>query len=526
MTNEEPKSSKRILSPEIDTLERTALLTKRLSTAVEEISQSVVICDAEDKIVFCNQLYRDHNKSVVDYLEPGTPYETFLRAAISAGLMTHAIGREEEWLQQRLEQHRNPAGSFEVQRPGNIWLLIHEQRLEDGGIMILGTDITKQKEAERVLQEAYNNLENTVKQRTHDLTESRNRMRAIFDNAPVEIYLKDAEGRYVEINKRFEKLFNIKNRDVVGKFPDEVHDKELASLVRAHDLRVLETGEVSVEDRKAITEDGDRVLRTVKFPVYDDDQAITGLGSIVTDVTELELARSEAIRATRAKSEFLASISHELRTPLTSSLGSLGLLKTLFSADLTDQGRELLEIVARNNETLLRLVNELLDFEKFSSGTLTIATDKRDICSLTAIVVEDLHGYAREKSVQLIYEKPAIPVFVDVNEHRFEQILHNLLSNATKFSEPDSDVIISISSTNGRAIVRVEDTGSGIPIGFRDELYKPFTQADSSTTRQFSGSGLGLAISKAMTEGMGGTINFESEVGAGTTFYISFPESE
>lgn len=125
-------------------------------------------------------------------------------------------------------------------------------------------------------------------------------------------------------------------------------------------------------------------------------------------------------------------------------------------------------------------------------------------------------------SINFVYDRSACPLFADVHEHRFEQILNNLLSNAAKFSEPGSDVIISIASENSRVIVSVEDRGPGIPDEFRQDLYKPFTQADASTTRHYAGTGLGLAISKAMTEGMGGSIDFVSEVGVGTTFRSPF----
>lgn len=202
------------------------------------------------------------------------------------------------------------------------------------------------------------------------------------------------------------------------------------------------------------------------------------------------------------------------------------MLSALFSENLSEQGQELLEIVVRNNETLLRLVNELLDFEKILSGTLTFATKKHDIGALTTNVVRELFGYGQEKSINFVYNQPASPLFVDVHEHRFEQIMNNLLSNAAKFSEPGTDVIISIASENKCVIVSVKDSGAGIPEEFKEDLYKHFTQADSSATRQYGGTGLGLAISKAMTEGMGGSIDFESEVGVGTTFSVSFPASQ
>lgn len=239
---------------------------------------------------------------------------------------------------------------------------------------------------------------------------------------------------------------------------------------------------------------------------------------------ELVAARQRAENANKAKSEFLSIMSHELRTPLTSSIGSLGLLANLTPEELSNQGSELIEIALRNNNTLLRLVNELLDFEKILSGTLVIETGAQDIGKLTSLIVENLSGYAESQSVKFVVEGEKEAVFADLQEYRYEQILNNLLSNAAKFSEPGADVVISILRNNGFVLVEVKDEGPGIPEAFRDKIYEQFTQLDSSSTRTHGGTGLGLAICKALTEGMGGKIWFESEMGQGSVFTIQFPE--
>jgi len=235
--------------------------------------------------------------------------------------------------------------------------------------------------------------------------------------------------------------------------------------------------------------------------------------------------RDRAERANMAKSEFLSAMSHELRTPLTSSLGSLRLLNSLSQDDLTDQGKDLLEIALRNSDQLLRLINELLDYEKIISGSVIIETSVHDICSLTSKVIKDIQGYSQVHSVRFVLEDYTLPIFAELHEHRFEQVLNNLLSNAAKFSEPDRDVLISINSNKGFVFVSVKDCGPGIPEDFRDKIYDQFTQADSSSTRKHGGTGLGLTICKALMEGMGGAIKFETEMGVGTTFTISFPEA-
>ncbi len=238
---------------------------------------------------------------------------------------------------------------------------------------------------------------------------------------------------------------------------------------------------------------------------------------------ELNKAKQQAEAASLAKSEFLATMSHELRTPLTSSLGSLGLLKSLLPDDLSDDSREMLAIATRNNHILLRLVNELLDYEKILSGQLKLDTQRHDICQLTADTIKNNAGYAQLQAVKYVFIDPPLPLFAKVNEYRFEQVLINLLSNAAKFSDPDREVEISVEAIEKTIVVKVKDYGQGIPEEFKSRIFEQFTQADSSSTRQHGGTGLGLSISKALMEGMGGTIGFESKINVGTTFSLTLP---
>lgn len=238
---------------------------------------------------------------------------------------------------------------------------------------------------------------------------------------------------------------------------------------------------------------------------------------------QLSQAKEEAERGNKSKSEFLASMSHELRTPLTSSIGSLGLFRSLFEGSLSEEARELIDIAERNNETLLRLINELLDYEKILAGKLRIPTSKQDINALTSETVIDLQGYAKTQAVEFVFTPAQGPLHAKVEGHRFQQVLSNLLSNAAKFSDANSAVEISVESKDSHIVVKVKDFGPGIPESFRARLFEQFAQADSSSTRKHGGTGLGLAISKALTEGMGGTLNFKSDVGVGTTFIARFP---
>ncbi|NQW01631.1 MAG: hypothetical protein HQ483_18150 [Rhodospirillales bacterium] len=172
------------------------------------------------------------------------------------------------------------------------------------------------------------------------------------------------------------------------------------------------------------------------------------------------------------------------------------------------------------------MVNELLDYEKIQSGTLSIKTSRHNICDLTSEIVKNNQDFALEQSVNFVLKNQATPCYANIHEHRFEQILNNLLSNAAKFSEPSSNVEISLDSVDGEIFLRVKDHGCGIPEEFRPNIFEPFSQADSSSTRKHGGTGLGLSISKSLIEAMGGRLEFESEVDVGSTFSLILPHSE
>lgn len=357
--------------------------------------------------------------------------------------------------------------------------------------------------------------------------EDRDRLLSAVERSSEGMILFDNQDRFVYANQKYKDLYPSEIPELVPgnafrnlircfayENADGSSDEEKEEWIRIRCASHLSPGQIN--EQKTATGQWVRI-----YEFRTDEGGIFG---VHTDITDLKQAREEAEKANRSKSEFLSSMSHELRTPLTSSIGSLGLLNSVMSSGLSEQGKDLLEIALRNNESLLRLVNELLDYEKILSGTLTIETRPHDLCKLTSNTLSDFSGYARSQSIELVFNEPQDALFAEVQEHRFEQVLNNLLSNAAKFSDAGSVVEIFIKSDSGIISVGVKDDGPGIPLEFRESIYEQFTQADSSSARKFSGTGLGLAISKALTEGMAGNLSFETEIGVGSTFYINFPE--
>jgi len=238
---------------------------------------------------------------------------------------------------------------------------------------------------------------------------------------------------------------------------------------------------------------------------------------IIRDITERK-------NIDKMKTEFISTVSHELRTPLTSIRGSLGLINGGVIDLASEKATDLIQIAYNNCDRLILLINDILDMEKLAAGEMAFEIRSHDISVLVENSIKDNQAYADHYKVSYQYantkEYPA-----NVDQHRFMQVMANLLSNAAKFSKENSVVDISISHSENTIVVAVRDYGEGISAEFQDNIWRKFTQADASTTRKKGGTGLGLAISRSLVETMKGSIRFESKKDEGTTFIVNFPMS-
>ncbi|WP_246783119.1 CHASE2 domain-containing protein [Wohlfahrtiimonas chitiniclastica] len=231
---------------------------------------------------------------------------------------------------------------------------------------------------------------------------------------------------------------------------------------------------------------------------------------------------SDQKRAEFITQEFVATVSHELRTPITSIKGSLGLMNSGIAGEIPQKAQKLLELATRNSDRLLSLVNDILDIQKIQLGTLDFHLKTIDIVSVVRQSIEVNELYAQNLGVTIVGYLPSYPIYVMGDSDRLAQIMSNLLSNAAKFSKPDSRVDVRVMLDGKRVRVDVEDYGVGIPDSFSDKVFMKFAQADDAKHRS-KGTGLGLSISKAFIERMRGTIHYESQENVGTLFYFYLP---
>jgi PAS domain S-box-containing protein len=384
--------------------------------------------------------------------------------------------------------------------------------------------------AQRLMQEQQcANLE--LERLAAALTTSEVFLQSLVENLPVAIYRKDIEGRFIFANKRFCEFKSKTPDEILGKTNFDLDLAPLAEEYQAIDRVLLETRQpFETEDRWLDAKGEQRWQRMVRFAVLDPNDQVVATQGMSWDVTaakqaeqNMKLAKEAAEEAARAKSEFLAKMSHEIRTPMN---GIIGMTELLLDSDLGAQQREFAETIRVSAETLLRIINDILDYSKIEAGKMTIEVVNFDLVQTIESTLDIVAASAFSKGIELVNSLPIqIPTRLRGDPGRLRQILINLLGNAIKFTEK-GEVVVGVgqeSETATHAVLKfyVRDTGIGIAPEAQSRLFEAFSQADGSTTRKYGGTGLGLAIARRLVEMMQGEIGMQSQTGVGSTFWFT-----
>lgn len=388
-----------------------------------------------------------------------------------------------------------------------IWILDRGKVVEKSGsgkpLRAVGTftDITARKRAEDALRD------------------SEMRMRALVENIVDGIITINETGEIETVNPAAERIFGYLPAEMIGENVSIIVPSPHAELHDNYLRRYMETGETRVigatQEVEGCRKDGSTfpMELSVSTMVLEDKRMFTG---IIRDITERK-------QIERMKSEFVSSVSHELRTPLTSIRGALGLIVGGATGELPQKSWGLVQIAHNNSQRLINIVNDILDLEKVGSGRMEFRFDACDVALMVKNALVANQGFADEHGIRFDLAECEVSSPVRVDEQRLAQVMANLLSNAAKFSPKGATVEISLKEEGGRVKISVADHGRGIPKQFHKRIFERFSQADSSDTRKAGGTGLGLSIAKAIVERHGGNIGFDSEEGAGATFFFDLP---
>lgn len=395
------------------------------------------------------------------------------------------------------------------------------------GILGSSVDITEQKQKESDLLSAKQVAERD-KKRTEIYLQS------IISNLPDHVYWKDANGTVLGCNDQQAKSVGLKSADeLIGRTFYEIKsllhwDDEILENIRQNDLEVMRTGKTMSVEEEVVWADGvPRTFLSKKSPLKDEHGNSIGILGLSIDITERKAMENKLIEAkrmaeesNRAKSDFIANISHDLRTPLHTVLGSAELLKL---KKHFDEQEEHINAIIQSGETLLSLVENILDFSAIEQSKLITDEQPVDLRALIADVVSTLNNLIQEKAISVITHYPqSVPHQIISDSEVLRRILTNLLSNAVKFTNEGKITItvetVQLDPLHATLKLTIKDTGVGIPASELNHIFERFYRFDPSYKGKYKGTGLGLAITKKLVEQLKGTINVKSDVGVGTEF--------
>ena len=411
-------------------------------------------------------------------------------------------------------------------------LPVRDARGEVIGLVGISHDIHRRKLAEDEIRRLNAELDQRVRDRTADLAAERHLLRTLIDNMPDAIYAKDTESRYILVNQATAAGVDTTPAEMLGHTVFDYYPPEQAQRFFDDDRDVMRSGR-SLIGREELALDrstgAQRWLLTTKVPLRDDGGRIVGIVGISRDIgelrrmQELRIAKERAEAANEGKSRFLANMSHEIRTPMNAILG---MAQLALQSGLNDAQARYIHHVQRAAESLLAILNDILDLSKIEAGHLEMECVEFDLDEVLDRLAAVIGLKAEEKGVELVYAlPPRLPRRLLGDPTRLGQVLLNLAGNAVKFTER-GEVFVSVAQSARednaiRLVFEVRDTGIGLTAEEIARLFQPFTQADSSTTRRFGGTGLGLVISRRLVQLMGGEITVDSEPGRGSRFSFS-----
>jgi two-component system CheB/CheR fusion protein len=350
-------------------------------------------------------------------------------------------------------------------------------------------------------------------------------LNSLLSSEPDAIYFKDSRGRYIRANEAVARLFGVSDaRELVGKAPFDVPNREIAVALHEKDELVMRSGEAqlySLEQREL--PDGMIVSNLVtRLALRAKDGTIVGVGAVIRDVTAQKRAEAKIQEAVARRDQFLAMLSHELRNPLGAIVTATDLLKN--EGARVDSRERLLDVLKRQSQQMARLLDDLLEASRVTQNKIEL---RRSHVNLTEAVRESAEAMRDAMAARDLTFETYIPdehLYADADPARLQQIHVNLLSNAAKYTPRGGHVNLELRREDGHAVIEVGDDGMGIPADMLDSVFDLFVQSHRTLDRSAGGLGVGLTLTRWLVSLHGGTIEAKSGgEGKGSSFRVRLP---
>jgi PAS domain S-box-containing protein len=370
--------------------------------------------------------------------------------------------------------------------------------------------------------------------RDHGLQAGHDQLLALIDNTSAVIYMRDLNGRYMVVNREYERLFHLRREEIVGLTDYDLFPREMADAFRTNDLWAASTGGPVQMEEVAPGEDGPHTYITVKFPLLDSAGQPYAVAGISTDITDRKRAEeqvrqlnaeleqrvlgrtAELETAVRELDAFAYSVSHDLRAPLRSLHGFSQVLLEDYGDRLDDEGRRYLDRIQANVARMGQLIDDLLRLSRATRTSLSRTTV--DISALALEVIDELRLAEPGRQVETVV---ADALVATGDSHLIKLALDNLLSNGWKFTGKREQAVIEVGAArqDGEQVFYVRDNGAGFDMRYAGKLFDPLQRLH--TAADFEGNGIGLAIVHRIVSRHGGRIWAESEPGKGASFFFT-----
>lgn len=386
----------------------------------------------------------------------------------------------------------------------------------------------------------------------NSLSNDKNIIDTIIDNVPIGVIILDNKFNIILWNSALEKMSNIYNKTVIGKNFFEIFPKAFTEDINNKIRNIINTKETIASDNILVNnffpnkyyrycnvkisalENKFSISNGIMFTLedctalqnvrYELNKECSIVKTLMKKIKEDKLHLNKMQETDKLRTDFFTNVSHELRTPLNIILSALQLMKSFNNLNYNEERSfKYFKSIKQNSLRLLKLINNLIDITKIDSGYFQIHTGNYNIINIVEDITLSVAQYVENKSITLTFDTNTEEKFIACDPDKIERIMLNLISNATKFTNPGGHIFINMFDENDYIIICVEDTGIGIPEDDLDIIFERFRQATRHSLENYAGSGIGLSLVKSLVEMHGGEISVKSTYGKGTKFTIKLP---